>query len=296
MSKKELISLLLYDVALEHSAIVQYLYHIFLITDANITSEIEEIARQEMRHLKWFAQKVVQLGGEVVLDRLEDMIMVGGPDWADMLSKDVLAEEMAIEIYTKQLDVVKDDSVKRLLERVIKDENTHKFEFSELRDKVKEGMICYQEERQKVDQKTLEVLNKFLQEEYASIIKYLYQFFHSKDINHRDVMLDIAIESMVHMGKIGEKIGELGGMPNIKTDLSPIKYKGMQESLKEDIAFEQQAMGEYEKDIKSLADPEIKRLFEFIEHQEEYHRHMLMELFKKMRKLTVGDLRKSKDD
>jgi len=42
MSKRELINLLLY---LEHSAIVQYLYHIFLITDANITAEIEEIAR-----------------------------------------------------------------------------------------------------------------------------------------------------------------------------------------------------------------------------------------------------------
>ncbi len=295
MNKKELINLLLYDVALEHSAIVQYLYHIFLINDANITCEIEEIARQEMRHLKWFAQKVVQLGGEVILNRLEDMIMVGGPDWEDMLSKDVLAEEMAIEIYTKQLEIVKDDSVKRLLERVIKDENTHRFEFSELRDKVKEGMVCYQEERQGIDQKTLEVLNKFLQEEYASIIKYLYQFFHSKDIKHRDVMLDLAIESMVHMGKIGEKIGELGGMPHIKTELSPPRYKDMQRSLEEEIIFEQHAMGEYEKDIKIIDDPEIKRLFEFIEHQEEYHKHMLMELLKKMKRLTVGDLRKDKN-
>jgi Uncharacterized conserved protein len=125
MSKRELINLLLYDVALEHSAIVQYLYHIFLITDANITAEIEEIARQEMRHLKWFAQKVVQLGGEVVLNRLEDMIVIGGPDWASMLSEDVKAEEMAIEIYTKQLDMVEDDSVKDCLKGHM-DENFHR--------------------------------------------------------------------------------------------------------------------------------------------------------------------------
>lgn len=118
---------------------MQYLYHIFLITDGNITSEIEEIARQEMRHLKWFAQKVVQLGGQVVLDRLEDMIMIGGPDWADMLSKDVWAEEEAIRIYSQQLEMVKDDSVKKLLERVIKDEQDHRIEFSELMEKVKEG-------------------------------------------------------------------------------------------------------------------------------------------------------------
>jgi len=55
MNKRELISLLLYDVALEHSAIVQYLYHIFLIADESITGEIEELAKEEMRHLKWFA-------------------------------------------------------------------------------------------------------------------------------------------------------------------------------------------------------------------------------------------------
>ncbi|WP_448588593.1 ferritin-like domain-containing protein [Thermocrinis sp.] len=292
MDRRELINMLLYNVALEHSAIVQYLYHIFLITDANITSEIEEIARQEMRHLKWFAQKVVQLGGGVVLDRLEDMIMVGGPDWEDMLSKDVLAEEMAIEIYSKQLEVVKDDSVKRLLERVIKDENTHRFEFSELREKVKEGILCPQEAGPMIDQKTLSVLNKFLQEEYASIIKYLYQFFHSKDINHKDVMLDLAVESMVHMGKIGEKIGELGGMPDIRTDLSPPKRIDMQKSVEEEILFEQQTGDEYKEEIKMFQDPEIKKLFEFIEHQEEYHKHMLMELFKKMRKLTVGSLKK----
>ncbi|MFN3598729.1 MAG: ferritin-like domain-containing protein [Aquificaceae bacterium] len=142
MDKREAINLLLYDVALEHSAIVQYLYHIFLISDGNITSEIEEIARQEMRHLKWFAQKVVQLGGQVILDRIEDMIVIGGPGWTDMLSKDVNAEEEAIRIYTSQLDMVKDDSVKRLLERVIKDEEDHRIEFSELVEKVKEGLVC----------------------------------------------------------------------------------------------------------------------------------------------------------
>jgi hypothetical protein len=41
-----------------------------------------------------------------------------------------------------------------------------------------------------------------------------------------------------------------------------------------------------------IKDEGVKNLFEFIESQEEYHRHMLMELFKRMRRLTVGDLRK----
>ena len=293
MDKRETINLLLYNVALEHSAIVQYLYHIFLISDGNITSEIEEIARQEMRHLKWFAQKVVQLGGQVVLDRLEDMIVIGGPDWADMLSKDVLAEEEAIRIYSQQLEMVKDDSVKKLLERVIKDEQDHKIEFSELMEKVKEGLVCTPLEEQRPDPKTLEVLNKFLREEYQSIINYLYQFFHSKNCDYKDRMLDLAIESMVHMGKLGEKIGELGGMPNIqRVDFSPKPLKSLQEQVKAEILYEQEMGGEYGKEIAKIEDPEIKRLFTFIENQEEYHKQKLMEFFKLMNRLTVGDLRK----
>ncbi|MFN4013082.1 MAG: ferritin-like domain-containing protein [Aquificaceae bacterium] len=293
MDKRETINLLLYDVALEHSAIVQYLYHIFLISDGNITSEIEEIARQEMRHLKWFAQKVVQLGGQVVLDRIEDMIMIGGPDWADMLLKDVKAEEEAIKIYTSQLEVVKDDSVKKLLERVIKDEEDHRIEFSELAQKVKEGLTCMPLQEQRADQKTLEVLNKFLKEEYQTIINYLYQFFHSKNCDYKDIMLDLAIESMVHMGKLGEKIGELGGMPNIeRIDFSPKPLKSLQEQVKAEILYEQQTGGDYGREREAIQDPEIKRLFTFIENQEEYHRQKLMEFFKLMNRLTVGDLRK----
>ncbi|MFN4319895.1 MAG: ferritin-like domain-containing protein, partial [Aquificaceae bacterium] len=259
MDKRETINLLLYDVALEHSAIVQYLYHIFLISDGNITSEIEEIARQEMRHLKWFAQKVVQLGGQVVLDRIEDMIMIGGPDWADMLLKDVKAEEEAIKIYTSQLEAVKDDSVKKLLERVIKDEEDHRIEFSELAQKVKEGLTCMPLQEQRADQKTLEVINKFLKEEYRTIINYLYQFFHSKNCDYKDIMLDLAIESMVHMGKLGEKIGELASMPNMeRIDFSPKPLKSLQEQVKAEILYEQQTGGDYGKERETIQDPEIK--------------------------------------
>ncbi|RMH79440.1 MAG: ferritin-like domain-containing protein [Acidobacteria bacterium] len=293
MDKRELINMLLYNVALEHSAIVQYLYHIFLITDGNITSEIEEIARQEMRHLKWFAQKVVQLGGQVVLDRLEDMIMVGGPDWADMLSKDVWAEEEAIRIYSGQLELVKDDSVKKLLERVIKDEQDHKIEFTELMEKVKEELFYIPPEEQKPDPKTLEILNKFLKEEYQTIINYLYQFFHSKNCDYKDIMLDLAIESMVHMGKLGEKIGEMGGMPEIgRVDFSPKLLRSLQEQVKGEILYEQETGGEYAREIQAVQEPDIKRLFGFIEHQEEYHKQKLLEFFKLMNRLTVGDLRK----
>lgn len=290
MNKKELIKILLYDIALEHSAIVQYLYHIFLITDKNITGEVESIARQEMRHLKWFAQKVIKLGGQVVLDRLEEMIVIGGPDWADMMTKDIDAEQMAIDTYTKQLEIVKDDEIKRLLERVIKDEEDHKLEFTELLELARQSVVL--EGGKKTDPQTLQVLNKFLKEEYQTIIYYLYQFFHTKDCAYKDITLDLVIESMTHMGKIGEKIGELGGMPDINTDLSLKPLKKLEDQVKQEIEYEKSIGKDYNEEMQKAKDPEIQRLLRFIENQEEYHKHMLSEFFKTMRRLTVGNLKK----
>ncbi|MFN3599107.1 MAG: ferritin-like domain-containing protein, partial [Aquificaceae bacterium] len=173
-----------------------------------------------------------------------------------------------------------------------KDEEDHRIEFSELVEKVKEGLVCPEGEKGG-DPKTIEILNRFLREEYQTIINYLYQFFHSRNCDYKDIMLDLAIESMVHMGKLGEKIGELGGMPNIeRINFSPKPLRGLQEQVKSEITYEQETGGEYTKEKNITEDPEIKRLFTFIENQEEYHKQKLMEFFKLMNRLTVGDLRK----
>ena len=286
MKKTELIKTLLYDVALEHSAIVQYLYHIFLIGEPSITEDIEKIARQEMRHMKWFAQKVVQLGGEVELKRVEEEIKIGGPDWASMLENDVNAEQFAIDTYTKQLEEVKDDSVKRLLERVIHDESDHKEEFSELLEEVKSREFS-PEEKQRADEETIKLINKLLQEEYKIILDYLYNFFHSKNCEYKDIMLDLAVESMVHMGELGEKLGDMGGTPDLSMPELQ-RTKGVEDH----ILYEESSKEEYLKMASKVSDPSLKKLLQWIEGQEEYHRQRLLEFMKRMHRLTVGDLRK----
>ncbi len=278
--------MLLYNVALEHSAIVQYLYHVFLINDPEITEEIEKIARQEMRHMKWFAQKIVELGGKVELKRVEEEIKVGGPDWKSMLENNVNAEQFAIETYTRQLEEVKDDSVKKLLERVINDESRHKHEFSELLEAVAQREPSPEEHKQ-ADEKTAQLLNKLLKEEYRIILEYLYNFFHSKDCSYKDIMLDLAIESMVHMGELGEKIRDMGAKP----DLSMPEVSGGG-CIREHILYEELSHREYEKLAKEVEDESVKDLLLWINSQEEYHRHRLLEFFRKMGKLSVGSLRK----
>ncbi|MEN3034151.1 MAG: ferritin-like domain-containing protein [Aquificaceae bacterium] len=286
MDKKELISALIYDIALEHSAIIQYLYHIFLIPDPEVVSEIEEIARQEMRHLKWFGQKVVQLGGQVSLDRAEDMIMIGN-SIKEMLQNNVYAEKKAIEVYSSHLELTKDDSVKKLLERVINDEKEHAEEFEKMLNSVQDSPS----EAGPSEKPEIKLLNEFLKEEYQLIINYLYQFFHSKNWEYKDMVMDLAIESMVHMGKIGEAIGEMGAMPDLsRVDFSEKRSVNFTEQVKKDLSMESISGDKYSKELLQNHQQHVKKLLDFINKQEEYHRHRLMEFFKKMHKFTIGEL------
>jgi len=289
MNKKELIDILLYDVALEHSAVIQYLYNIFLIGDAEITKEIESIARQEMRHLKWFAQKVVELGGRVTLGRIEEAIKVG-QSWEEMLKNDVDAEEEAIKIYSRQLEIVKDDSVRKLLDRVINDEMKHRDEFSEMLEELKSKKIEEVKQETGVDPEIFNVLNKLLQKEYRLILDYLYHFFHSKTWQEKDTSLDIAIESMFHMGELGEKIGELGGHPDLSLPQAK-HFKGFTpDEVIEDIKEEENASRMYEENAKKISREDLVKLFKWFEKQENYHAQRLKELFKRMNRFTVGGL------
>lgn len=289
MNKKELIDILLYDVALEHSAIIQYLYNVFLIGDPEITNEIESIARQEMRHLKWFAQKVVELGGKVTLNRIEEAIKVG-QSWEEMLKNDVNAEEEAIKIYSQQLEVVKDDSVRKLLDRVINDEMRHRDEFSEMLEELKNEKIEEAKREAGIDPEIFNILNKLIQKEYRLILDYLYHFFHSKTWQEKDTSLDLAIESMFHMGELGERIGELGGRPNLSLPEAR-HFKGFTpEEVIEDIKEEENASKMYGENAKKITDEDLKKLFKWFEKHEEYHAQRLKELFKKMNRFTVGGL------
>ncbi len=289
MKRSELIGLLLHNVALEHSAIIQYIYHAFLIKDERVRSEIEKIAREEMRHMKWFAQKVVQLGGEVDLKRIEDAIDFSRESLKSMIEADISAEDLAIETYSKQIELVKEDSVKRLLERVIKDEMSHKEEFKGLLEEVTEEKA---KENTETDEETVRVLNELLREEYAIILRYLKAFFHSKNCEYKDLMLDLAIESMVHMGDLGEKIGELGGVPDLsKVDLPKEEGLSLPDQVKEDILKEVASRERYIKEGEVSKREDVRKLLEKIKHQEEYHRRRLSEFLERVHRLTVGDLR-----
>jgi len=63
MDKDKIIVLLNHDLAGEHAAIIQYLIHAYAMGEGEMACEIEALAREEMRHLDWLAETIVELGG-----------------------------------------------------------------------------------------------------------------------------------------------------------------------------------------------------------------------------------------
>jgi len=61
MDKDGIIALLNQDLEGEHGAIIQYLTHAYAMGEGETACEIEAIAREEMRHLDWLAEAIVEL-------------------------------------------------------------------------------------------------------------------------------------------------------------------------------------------------------------------------------------------
>jgi len=114
------------DLAGEHAAILQYLQHVWRMGDTgnDIPCEVEEIARDEMRHFRWLAELVVDLGSDPTIER--DVIYVNGSPPADLMLLDVDAEDRAIAMYLEHLRNIDDRRIQRVLERILVDERAHR--------------------------------------------------------------------------------------------------------------------------------------------------------------------------
>ena len=93
MDKDEIITILNSDLEDEHGAIIQYLTHAYAMGEGEMTCEIEALAREEMRHLDWLAETIVELGGTPSLKR--GKMRMGGESVANWMENDVLLEEGA---------------------------------------------------------------------------------------------------------------------------------------------------------------------------------------------------------
>jgi bacterioferritin len=105
------------DFAIQHeyAVILQYLHHAFLLPDQKASRELEEIAIEEMRHLGWLSERLIDRGGCPFWtpDRLEL-----SEDPIEMLELDQ-AREIEVEAdYQQMTAAMADPEIKRLFDRI----------------------------------------------------------------------------------------------------------------------------------------------------------------------------------
>ncbi|MCX7760172.1 MAG: ferritin-like domain-containing protein [Hydrogenothermaceae bacterium] len=211
LEREKIIQYFNYNITLEHSAIIQYLFHAYTIGDAETENELEEIAREEMKHLRMFAHKVVELGGKpAIFDRAA--VFLNAPTYEDLIQLDIDAELMAIQEYKRQRDEITEESAKKILTRAIEDETAHSVIFKKMKENVKNIVKNGSSEIDENMAKVVQLLNTVLQKQYQKILEHLFQSFMLRHKNPilSDEVEQKAIDQMKHFGWIAEEISEKG--------------------------------------------------------------------------------------
>ena len=266
MNKSKIIELLNKDFQDEHGAIIQYLNHAYGIGEGEMACEIEAFARDEMRHLDWLAETIVELGGVPRLER--GTMRMGGAQVSDWMQNDVALEQGAIKQYREHIGLIDDPKIKRLLQRILSDEQAHHGSFTHLVEKTKREKT--KDIRGARQDKTAQTLNWGVEHEYTVILQYLLHSYLSKSEEAKEQLADQAINEMQHLGWLAEELASGGGSPRIEhTEVD--KSTKPADMLKADIKIEKEVAEAYDKAGKETDDADLKKLLFRIRDNELYH-------------------------
>jgi bacterioferritin len=279
MKKEEIIALLNEDLEAEHGAIIQYLSHAYAMGEGELACEIEAISREEMRHLDWLAETIVELGGKPSMKR--GKMRMEGKSTSDWMKNDVLLEEDAITMYKEHIRAIGDRKIKRLLRRILSDEESHHGDFAHFIEKAKkEGTRDLRGDR---NDRVVQILNWGIEHEYTVILQYLLHSYLATNEEMKLEMEDQAINEMQHMGWLAEKMVSGKGNPRLEhTRLD--KSTKMSDMLRDDIKIEKEVAAEYNRAAKEVKDVGLKKLLTRIRDHEIYHVEVFGDLLEEVEK------------
>jgi len=279
MKNEEIIALLNQDLEGEHGAIIQYLTHAYAMGEGEIACEIEAIAREEMRHLDWLAETIVELGGTPSLER--GKMRLEGKSVADWMKNGVLLEEDAMGPYREHIKLIDNPKIKRLLRRILSDEESHRGDFQHFVEKAeKEGAKDVRGTRQ---DRVADILNWGILHEYTVILQYLLHSYMTKNKDVKREMEDQAINEMQHLGWLAEEMVDGGGSPRIEhTEVD--RSTKTSDMLRADTEIEKKVAAEYDRAAKEVTDPGLKKLLIRLRDHEVYHAEVFSDLLKEEEK------------
>jgi len=275
MDKDGIIVLLNQGLEGEHGAIIQYLTHAYAMGEGEMACEIEAIAREEMRHLDWLAETIVELGGTPSLKR--GKMRVEGKTVADWMQNGVLLEEDAMGPYREHIKIIDDPKIKRLLQRILSDEESHHGDFEHFVEKARrEGM---QDVRDSRSDKVIQTLNRGIEHEYTVILQYMFQSYMTTNPEAKKQLEDQAINEMQHLGWLAEKIIDVSGNPRIEHTEVNQSTKTI-DMLRADVKIEQEVAAAYDRAATESEDPSLKELLLRLRDHELYHTEVFSDLLK----------------
>ncbi|MFC1957975.1 ferritin-like domain-containing protein [Chloroflexota bacterium] len=275
MDKSGIIALLNRDLEGEHGAIIQYLIHAYAMGEGEMACEIEALAREEMRHLDWLAETIVELGGVPSLKR--GGMRMEGKAVADWMSNDVLLENDAINLYKEHINSIDDPKINRLLKRILSDEESHRGDFEHFVEKTRKGSA--EDVRGTLDDKVVRTLNWGIEHEYTVILQYLFQSYMTPNEEAKEELQDQAINEMQHLGWLAEKIIDISGSPIIEHAEVDRSTKTA-DMLRADIKIEQEVAAAYDRAARETTNPGLKELLIRIRDHEIYHTEIFGDLLK----------------
>jgi len=276
MNKEKIIELLNKDLEDEHGAIIQYLTHAYAMGEGEMACEIEAISREEMRHLDWLAETIVELGGIPSLKR--GTMRMGGESVADWMKNSVTLEEEATSQYKEHIKAIDNPKIKRLLQRILSDEESHHGDFVHFVEKAQREKA--RDLRGSRADKVVQTLNWGIAHEYTVILQYIFQSYMTTNKEAKKELEDQAINEMQHLGWLAEKMVGISGRPRIDhTEVD--RSTKTADMLRADIKIEQEVAAEYDRAAKETEDPDLKELLLRIRDHEIYHTEVFSDILKK---------------
>ncbi len=275
MNKDKVIALLNEDLEGEHAAIIQYLTHAYAMGEGEMACEIEAIAREEMRHLDWLSETIVELGGVPTLKRGE--MRTGGETVSAWMGNDVLQEEDAIKMYREHIKLIDDPKIGRLLKRILSDEESHRGDFQHFVDKAQRQGV--RDLRGDKSDKVTRTIDWGIEHEYTVVLQYMLQSYLTKNAEAKKELEDQAINEMQHLGWLAEKMVSRKGTPRIEhTEVDQSTRTA--DMLRVNIKIEREVADAYARAAKEIEDPDIKQLLVRLRNHELYHVDVFRDLLK----------------
>ena len=275
MENDKIIEILNKDIQDEHGAIIQYLGHAYAMGEGEMSCEVEAMSREEMRHLDWLAETVVGLGGVPSLER--GTMRKGGKEVTEWMANDVLLEEGAITQYKEHIEMIDNPKIKRLLKRILADEESHHGDFEHFVEKSKrEGMKDIRGDHK---DDVIKTLNWGIGHEYTVVLQYMFHSYMTENPEVRKQLEDQAINEMQHLGWLAEELVDSGGNPIIE-HMKPDQSDRTADMLKADIKIEKEVADTYDQAAKKTDDKGLKELLIRIRDNERYHLDVFNDLLK----------------